>query len=125
MAIIVAALTVRTAAAELREPGSARREWAFATNASALTAGLTAAILFGATGWQSRHAALAWSMLAGVLVAYIVDRPGVERRGDDLTTSRAPGSIYRCPVRVRAEVRRRRARTEVRGRTLRASPSRK
>lgn len=75
VAIIVAALIIKTAVGELREPGSARREWAFATNASALTAGLTAAVFLGAMGWQSmRHAALAWSILAGVLVAYIVDR---------------------------------------------------
>ncbi|WP_244315446.1 hypothetical protein [Streptomyces albidochromogenes] len=75
VAIIVAALIIKTAVAELRKPGSARREWAFATNASALTAGLTAAVLLGAMGWQSmRYAAVAWAMLAGVLVAYIADR---------------------------------------------------
>ncbi len=75
VAVIVAALVIRTAVVELREPGSARQEWAFATNGSALTAGLTAAVLLGAMGWQSMGcAAVAWSMLANVLVAYIVDR---------------------------------------------------
>ncbi|MBT2509378.1 hypothetical protein J7I98_26565 [Streptomyces sp. ISL-98] len=75
VAIIFAALVIKTAVLELREPGSARREWAFATNGSALTAGLTAAVLLGVMGWQSMgYAAVAWSMLAGVLVAYIVDR---------------------------------------------------
>lgn len=60
VAIIVAALIIKTAVLDLREPGSARQEWAFATNGSALIAGLTAAVLLCAIGWQSMgYAALA------------------------------------------------------------------
>ncbi len=75
VAIIVAALVIRTVVMELRAPGSARQEWAFATNGSAVSAGVSAAVLLSAMGWQSMgYAALAWSTLAGVLVAYIVGR---------------------------------------------------
>ena len=38
-AIVIAAVVVRTAVAELREPGSGRRQWSFLTDSRALTAG--------------------------------------------------------------------------------------
>lgn len=75
VAIIAAVLVIRTALMELRQPGSARREWAFVSNGPSLAAGLLAALLLGALGWPSmRYAAVAWSMLAGVLVAYLIAR---------------------------------------------------
>ncbi|MET9426552.1 MULTISPECIES: hypothetical protein [unclassified Streptomyces] len=75
VAVIAAALVVRTTVAELREPGSARREWAFVTNSHAMAAGTVAALLLGIVGWLAMgYAAVAWSTLACVLVASIVNR---------------------------------------------------
>lgn len=74
VAIVVAALVIRTAIAELRKPGSARKQWAFATNPHALGIGMVAALVLGIIGWQSTgYAAVAWAVLAGALVASIVD----------------------------------------------------
>ena len=75
VAIVVAALVIRTAVAELREPGSARTQWAFVTNARAVTTGAVAAVTLGLLGWRSSgYGALAWAVLVGVLVAFLVDR---------------------------------------------------
>ncbi|MCX4515419.1 hypothetical protein OHA27_34905 [Streptomyces sp. NBC_01619] len=73
--IVVAALVIRIAVAELRRPGSARVRLAFLSNTRALTAGAVTAAVLGLLGWQSSgYGALAWAVLAGVLVAFIVDR---------------------------------------------------
>lgn len=75
VAIVAAALVIRTAVAELREPGSARRECAFVADSRAVATGVAAALLLGIAGWRSMgSAAVAWTVLAGVLVAYIADR---------------------------------------------------
>ncbi|GGR81910.1 hypothetical protein GCM10010269_21360 [Streptomyces humidus] len=70
--IVIAALVIRTAVTELRHPGSARRQWAFATSPRAVAAGVTVAaataLIGGARyGW----AAVAWALLAGVLAAFV------------------------------------------------------
>jgi hypothetical protein len=80
VAIVAAALVIKTALVELREPGSARREWAFVTHGRAVGAGLVAALLLGIVGWQhAGYGAVAWAGLAGLLVAYVVGR---RRPGD-------------------------------------------
>lgn len=73
--IIIAALVVRTALTELKQPGSARRQWAFVTNPKAMTAGATVAtatVLIGGAsfGW----AAAAWALLIGALTAFLTGR---------------------------------------------------
>ncbi|MCX5123536.1 MULTISPECIES: hypothetical protein [unclassified Streptomyces] len=70
--IVIAALVIRTAITELRHPGSARRQWAFATNSRAMAAGATVAaatVLIGGTryGWT----AAAWALLTGALAAFV------------------------------------------------------
>jgi hypothetical protein len=76
-AIIIAALVVRTALGELRQQGTAREQWAFATDRRAVAAGVTTA---GATillGWhQAGPAAVAWALLIGALTAHLVHRDG-------------------------------------------------
>ncbi|MBD9701153.1 hypothetical protein [Streptomyces caniscabiei] len=76
-AIIIAALVVRTALGELRQQGTAREQWAFATDRRAIAAGATTA---GATillGWhQAGPAAVAWALLIGALTAHLVHRDG-------------------------------------------------
>ncbi|MCX4717752.1 hypothetical protein ACFWB2_39625 [Streptomyces virginiae] len=70
-AIVIAAVVVRTAVAELREPGSGRRQWSFLTDSRALTAGAITALVLGLLGW--RHAGgegVVWAGLAGILVAF-------------------------------------------------------
>ncbi|WP_327681545.1 hypothetical protein [Streptomyces sp. NBC_00467] len=75
VAIVFAVLVIRTAVAELRKPGSARIQWAFVTNAQAVTTGAVAAVMLGLLGWRSSgYGALAWAVLVGVLVAFLVDR---------------------------------------------------
>ncbi|MEN8656148.1 PGPGW domain-containing protein [Streptomyces sp. 21So2-11] len=73
--IVIAALVIRTALTELRHPGSARRQWAFATRPRAMAAGATAAaatVLIGGSryGW----AAAAWALLIGALTAFLTGR---------------------------------------------------
>ncbi|WP_405421719.1 hypothetical protein [Streptomyces erythrochromogenes] len=73
--IIIAALVLRTALTELKHPGSARRQWAFATNPKAMAAGATVAaatvLIAGASlGW----AAAAWALLIGALTAFLTGR---------------------------------------------------
>lgn len=74
-AIVIAVLVIRTALGELRHPGSAREEWAFATNRKAVTAGATAAAAIILLGWgQIGVAAVAWALLVGVLTAQLFHR---------------------------------------------------
>lgn len=73
--IVIAALIIKTALGELRHPGSAREEWAFATDRMALAAGATAATAVVLLGW--RHAglaAVAWALIVGTLTAQLVHR---------------------------------------------------
>ncbi|MFG2489038.1 PGPGW domain-containing protein [Streptomyces virginiae] len=73
--IVIAALVIRTALTELREPGSARRQWACAVNARAMAVGATVAsgiILIG--GQRFGWAAAAWALLAGALTACLTGR---------------------------------------------------
>ena len=80
VAIVIALLVIRTAVAELRKPGSARTQWAFVTNARAVTTGAVTAVMLGLLGWRSSgYGALAWAVLVGVLVAFLVDRRPPER----------------------------------------------
>ncbi|WP_328297337.1 hypothetical protein OG389_05550 [Streptomyces sp. NBC_00435] len=73
IAIVVAALVIRTAIAEIRQPGSGRRQWKFLTNPRALATGALTAVLLGLLAWVTAGpAAAAWAALAGVLVAYVV-----------------------------------------------------
>ncbi|MEU4132234.1 hypothetical protein [Streptomyces wuyuanensis] len=75
VAIVVAAPVIRTALAELRRPGSARAPWAFATNARALTAAALSTAVLGLVGMPTYgYGAAAWALLAGALVALIVDK---------------------------------------------------
>ncbi|MGY4967885.1 hypothetical protein ACWGCC_01350 [Streptomyces nigrescens] len=70
VAIIAAALVIRTALSEIRSPGSARQEWAFVTDGVAMLSGAVAALCLGALGWY--HAgcgAVEWAGPAGLLVA--------------------------------------------------------
>ncbi|MCK8433188.1 hypothetical protein G3I77_09065 [Streptomyces sp. D2-8] len=74
--IVVAALVIRAAIVEVRRPGNTRRQWAFATSRPAVTAGVVAAAAVAVTGWQQAGAtALAWAVLAGCLIAFLVGRP--------------------------------------------------
>jgi hypothetical protein len=74
--IVVAALVIRTAIGELRQPGSTRRQWAGATGGPAVAAGVVAAVAVTATGWpQAGATALAWAVLVGALVAFLVGQP--------------------------------------------------
>ncbi|OUD02491.1 hypothetical protein [Streptomyces swartbergensis] len=74
--VVVAALMIRAAIGELRQPGSVRRQWACATSGPAVAAGVVAAVAVAATGWsQAGAVALAWAVLAGTLVAFLVGRP--------------------------------------------------
>ncbi|GGV72443.1 hypothetical protein [Streptomyces longisporoflavus] len=79
VAVIAAALVIKTALAEIRAPGSARREWAFVTDGEAMLSGAAAAFCLGAMGWSyAGHGAVAWAGLVGLLVAYLIGgrRPG-------------------------------------------------
>ncbi|MEF2528897.1 MULTISPECIES: hypothetical protein [Streptomyces] len=81
--LVAAALVIRTAVVEMRQPGSARRTWAFTGSPRAMAAGatVTAAVLLtgaGRNGWS----AVAWAVLAGALTAHLT--------GSDPRTSAAP-----------------------------------
>ena len=72
-AIIMTALVIKTALGELRQPGSARRQWAFATDRHALAAGAIAAVTTVLLGWQEiGAAAAAWALLIGALTAHLI-----------------------------------------------------
>ncbi|MFI7358958.1 hypothetical protein ACIBTP_34130 [Streptomyces avidinii] len=71
--VITAALVIRTAIGELRRPGSARLQWAFAADGRALAGGAAAAAATVLLGWQQAGpAALAWALLVGALTAHLV-----------------------------------------------------
>ncbi|USQ85644.1 hypothetical protein NFX46_18880 [Streptomyces phaeoluteigriseus] len=80
--IVVAALVIRTAITERRHPGSARRQWAFATNARAMAAGATVAaatVLVAAatvliSGTRVGWAVVPWALLVGALTAFLTGR---------------------------------------------------
>ncbi|MCX5588972.1 hypothetical protein [Streptomyces erythrochromogenes] len=77
VAIIVAALVIRTAVAELRAPGSARRQWAFLTDRRAWAVAAGTALVLGAFGWATAGPAAAlWAALAGLLVASLIGPGG-------------------------------------------------
>ncbi|MEV7611952.1 hypothetical protein [Streptomyces sp. NPDC089799] len=68
-ALVLAALTIRSAVAELRRPGSAREQWRFLRDPGALTAAGVTAVLLGVVGWrQAAGPGLVWALLAAVLV---------------------------------------------------------
>ncbi|MEV6578640.1 hypothetical protein AB0M92_10835 [Streptomyces sp. NPDC051582] len=72
-AMVIAALVVRTALAELREPGSGRRQWMFLTDRRAVSAGALIALVLGLLGWrQAGVEGLVWAGLAGILVAFVM-----------------------------------------------------
>ncbi|MFI1358078.1 hypothetical protein ACH4TV_31510 [Streptomyces sp. NPDC020898] len=74
-AIVAAALAIRTAVSELRDPGSARAQWAFATNRRAMAAGAVAAAAVVLLGrHQSGPAVAAWALLIGALTAHMFHR---------------------------------------------------
>lgn len=74
--IVAAALVIRTALGELRGPGTAREQWRFLTNRTAVMAGTASAAALGAAlafgGTDPGHAI--WGLLSGILTAFIVDR---------------------------------------------------
>ncbi|MFD3757741.1 PGPGW domain-containing protein [Streptomyces sp. NPDC058622] len=73
--IVIAALVIRTAVTELRHPGSARRQWAFATRPRAMAAGATvAAATVLVSGTRYGWAAAAWALLIGALTAFLMGR---------------------------------------------------
>ncbi|MFF7969380.1 hypothetical protein ACFZC3_29010 [Streptomyces sp. NPDC007903] len=64
---------IKTAVGELRHPGSARRQWAFATNPRALAAGAATAAATLILGWpQAGPATAAWALLIGALTAHLI-----------------------------------------------------
>ncbi|WP_060888320.1 hypothetical protein [Streptomyces caniscabiei] len=74
-AIIIAALVVRTALGELRQQGTAREQWAFATDRRAIAAGAATAGAIILLGWhQAGPTAVAWAPLIGALTAHLVHR---------------------------------------------------
>lgn len=71
-AVVVAILIIRTAVREMREPGSARREWSVLRQRRVLAAGAGTALVLGAVGWAYSGAAVVpWAVLAGLLAARI------------------------------------------------------
>ncbi|CUM36799.1 hypothetical protein BN2537_2563 [Streptomyces venezuelae] len=71
-AVILALLVIRTAVQELREPGSARREWACLRDRRAVVLGTVTVLVLGAVGWTfTGPAALPWAALAGLLATRI------------------------------------------------------
>ncbi|MYT20834.1 hypothetical protein GTW69_11125 [Streptomyces sp. SID7760] len=72
-AIVLAALVVKAAFAELGEPGSGRRQWLFLTDRRAVAAGAFTALALGLPGWwQAGAEGLVWAGLAGILVAFVM-----------------------------------------------------
>lgn len=81
--VVVAMLVIRTALLEIRRPGSARWQWGFLHHRRPMTAGVTVAMLLSVGGWRAGGMApVAWALLAGALVAHIVNlssRPQTDR----------------------------------------------
>ncbi|MFI5666305.1 hypothetical protein [Streptomyces sp. NPDC051704] len=79
-AIVIAAVVVRTAVAELREPGSGRRQWSFLSDSRALSAGAITALVLGLLGWrQAGGEGVVWAGLAGILVAFALGQGRLPR----------------------------------------------
>ncbi|WP_432193988.1 hypothetical protein [Streptomyces sp. bgisy027] len=73
--VVAAVLVIKTAVLELRDPGSARREWAFLADRVALAGGALTALVVGAAGWAyGGYGLAAWALLAGLLVAQVMGR---------------------------------------------------
>ncbi|MER6996634.1 hypothetical protein [Streptomyces sp. NPDC000410] len=71
-AVVVALLIIRTAVREMREPGSARREWSALRQRRVLATAAATAVVLGAVGWAySGPAAVPWAVLAGLLATRI------------------------------------------------------
>ncbi|MBT2479739.1 hypothetical protein [Streptomyces sp. ISL-94] len=72
IAIVIAALVIKTAVAEIRVPGSGRRQWASLTDRRAVATGAAVGLALGLLGWAAAGpAAAAWAVLAGLLVAFV------------------------------------------------------
>ncbi|MFG2617312.1 hypothetical protein ACGFXC_06780 [Streptomyces sp. NPDC048507] len=72
-AIVLAALVVRAALAELREPGTGGRRWQFLTDPRAVSAGAVTALVLGPLGWwRAGGEGVVWAALAAVLTAFAV-----------------------------------------------------
>lgn len=75
-AILLAALVVRTAMAEIKEKGAARKQWSFLANGTAVAVGAAfflaavALIIITGVGWGSA----VWALLIGLLAALIADQ---------------------------------------------------
>ncbi|WP_284581581.1 hypothetical protein [Streptomyces sp. 2P-4] len=98
--LAAAALVIRTAVLEMRQPGTARRTLAFAGSPRAMAAGatVTAAVLLtgaGRGGWT----AVAWAVLAGALTAHLTGRdlrtsaPEASAGGGPAVTPRRIGAV--------------------------------
>ncbi|MFG2989609.1 hypothetical protein ACGFZK_10040 [Streptomyces sp. NPDC048257] len=73
--VVVAALVIRTALAELREPGSGRRQWMFLRDPRAVLTGALTAVALGVLGWlHAGPEGAVWAALAGFLVAFTVSQ---------------------------------------------------
>ncbi|MFE2142228.1 hypothetical protein ACFXA3_10840 [Streptomyces sp. NPDC059456] len=72
-AMVIAALVVRSALAEIREPGSGRRQWMHIRDSRAILAGTFAALALVLPGWrQAGVEGVVWAGLAGFLVAFVM-----------------------------------------------------
>ncbi|MER6999182.1 CBS domain-containing protein [Streptomyces sp. NPDC000410] len=81
VAIVTAALVIRTAISEIHRPGSARRQWAFMRDRRALAAGAVTAATTVLVGWpQAGPAAVAWALLIGTLTAHLVHQAAPRSR---------------------------------------------
>ncbi|MET9569548.1 hypothetical protein ACFYNW_23785 [Streptomyces virginiae] len=75
--VVLAALVIRTAVEELREPGRGRARWAFLKDRRALAAGAFLMVALGSLGWKlGGGQGLVWACLAGVLAAYATNSRG-------------------------------------------------
>lgn len=74
-AVVLVLLVIRTAVREMREPGSARREWVFLREWRGLLTFVGTASVLAVVSWTiSGPAHLPWVCLAAVLVARISSR---------------------------------------------------
>ncbi|WP_340377607.1 hypothetical protein U5640_22720 [Streptomyces sp. SS7] len=73
VAVITAALVIKTAVGEIRRPGTARRQWAFAKDRRAWAGGVATAAATVLLGWaETGVGAVAWALLVGALTAQLV-----------------------------------------------------
>lgn len=68
-AVVIAALVVRSAVAELRIPGTARAEWSFACDPVAVTAAVVVSAMTAAV--SASWPATAWGLLAAALTGHL------------------------------------------------------